>query len=161
MRSSDFRNTKWQKIEGIKRANIFEIKDAPPRFPELGDPKRRNLYGIGCGMAGAACPRVNQYEYLPSIGARVLRAAQKVGDAGLTASTKRREIKTYLRKSYNYNCRRAFTKSTRSVQRVFGNLPKICRRCPRFRVEAASPRTWQCTLVKGLTCPFVRFCTLS
>src|SRR6516165_11132385 len=37
---------------------------------------------------------------------------------------------------------------------------KICRRCPRFRVEAASPPTCQCTLAKGLTCPFVRFCTL-
>src|SRR6516162_9124329 len=31
-------------------------------------------------------------------------------------------------------------------ERVFDNLPKICRRCSRFRVEATSPRTWQCTL---------------
>ena len=32
LRNSDFRNTKWQKIEGIKLANIFGIKDAPPGF---------------------------------------------------------------------------------------------------------------------------------
>src|SRR5262249_15886833 len=44
------------------------------RFPELGDPKWRNLYGIGCRMAGAAGPRVNRYEYLTSIAARVLLA---------------------------------------------------------------------------------------
>ena len=60
-------------------------------FPELGDPKRRNLYGIGYRMAGVACPRVNQYENLTSIGARLLLAAERVGYAELTASTKRRE----------------------------------------------------------------------
>jgi hypothetical protein len=71
----------------------FWDQGCAPRFPELGDPKRRNLYGIGCRMAGAACPRVNQYEYLTSIGARVLLAAEKVSHAELTASTKRREMK--------------------------------------------------------------------
>src|SRR6516165_2387623 len=84
------------------------------RFPGSGNPKRRNLYGIGCRMAGAACPRVNQYEYLTSTGARLLRAAEKVGHGELTASTHRREMKTYSCKSYN--CCRAFTKSTRSVR---------------------------------------------
>src|SRR6516165_4450462 len=44
------------------------------RFPELGDPKRRNLHGIGYRMAGVACPRVNQYEYLTSIGPTLLLA---------------------------------------------------------------------------------------
>jgi hypothetical protein len=28
-----------------------------PRFLELGDPERRNLYGIGSPMTGAACPK--------------------------------------------------------------------------------------------------------
>ena len=32
LRSSDFRNTKWQKIEGIKLANVFGIKNAPADF---------------------------------------------------------------------------------------------------------------------------------
>jgi len=32
LRDSDFRNTKWQKMESIKPANIFGIKDAPPGF---------------------------------------------------------------------------------------------------------------------------------
>jgi hypothetical protein len=32
LRDSDFRNTKWQKIESIKLANIFGIKDAPADF---------------------------------------------------------------------------------------------------------------------------------
>jgi len=34
---------------------------------------------------------VNQYEHLTSIGARLLLAAERVGYAELTASTKRRE----------------------------------------------------------------------
>src|SRR6516165_11421277 len=84
------------------------------RFPELGDPKRRNFCEIGYRMAGVACPRVNQYEHLTSIGARVLLAAERVGYAELTASTNRREMKTYSCKSCN--CCRAFTKSTRSVR---------------------------------------------
>ena len=32
LRNSDFRNTKWQKIEGIKLANVFGIKNAPADF---------------------------------------------------------------------------------------------------------------------------------
>ena len=65
-------------------------------------------------MAGVTRPCVNQYEYLTSIGVRVLLAAERVGYAELTASTNRREMKTYSCKSYN--CCRAFTKSTRSVR---------------------------------------------
>src|SRR6516165_7710237 len=62
------------------------------RFPGSGNPKRRNLYGIGCRMAGAACPRVNQYEYLTSSEPGLL-ASEKVGHAEPAASTKRREMK--------------------------------------------------------------------
>src|SRR5262249_49662191 len=32
LRNSDFRNTKWQKIEAIKLANVFGIKNAPAGF---------------------------------------------------------------------------------------------------------------------------------
>ena len=32
LRNSDFRNTKWQKIEGIKLANVFGIKNAAADF---------------------------------------------------------------------------------------------------------------------------------
>jgi uncharacterized protein YjbI with pentapeptide repeats len=35
LRNSDFRNAKWQKMESIKLANIFGIKDAPPGFLNL------------------------------------------------------------------------------------------------------------------------------
>ena len=52
----------------------------------MGDPKRRNLNGIGYRMAGVACPCVNQYEYLTSIGVRVLLAAERVGYAERTAN---------------------------------------------------------------------------
>ena len=68
---------------GYKTCQHIWDQGYAPRFPELGDPKRRNLYGIGCGMAGAACPRVNQYEYLTSIGAGVLLPAEKVGHGEL------------------------------------------------------------------------------
>ena len=65
-------------------------------------------------MAGVACPRVNPYEYLTSIGARLLLAAERVGYAERTASTSAEKMKTFSCKSYN--CCRAFTKSTRSVR---------------------------------------------
>src|SRR5215471_2756812 len=64
---------------GYKTGQRIWDQERARRFPELGDPKRRSLYGIGYRMAGAACPRVNQYEYLTSIGARVLLPAEKVG----------------------------------------------------------------------------------
>jgi pentapeptide repeat protein len=32
LRNSDFRNTKWEKIEGIKLANVFGIRNAPAGF---------------------------------------------------------------------------------------------------------------------------------
>src|SRR5262245_60638699 len=63
---------------GYKTGQRIWDQERARRLPELGDPKRRSLHRIGHRMAGAACTRVNQYEYLTSIGARVLLPAEKV-----------------------------------------------------------------------------------